>query len=386
MSENNQIPEHDDIEELLKAYQKQRSEKKEKKETAFDDSLPPPIRREDIIDFSKNVDEAQEEEQEKTSSFDKFKKSLKDFARFVRKVAVKAKTIIFNKITLIVIIVIAVIIGGGFAVKAIIDSSKSAYLKPYEQKYNVEFPVGILEKYCDYYGEDQRTVAYLEIKGTDIKTPVYEKSAKKYPACEDLAVNAEQGNFVVYTDDKNLESIYSTADGYNNADAEIFYSDLFNEYNFRIIGAFYTNSTPDDDNGYIFPYNTSEKMTADSANDLSDRVSSRLLYNTGLTITGHDRMIFISCPADYRENFRFVLVGIQRDDLSNKLQAKEKREDEIHFPQVIYDESERENRYRFSKQWYPEYEITNPETDKVTTVKTDINDYKSRTPDFTTED
>ena len=402
MSENNQTPEHDNIEEILREYQKNRSERKKRHENAADDFLPPPVRRENIIDFSKNEEKKHEDapdsdaprtskrkRKSETELAEKKEKRAKLLAQIrgkltekCRALAPKVKAVLLNKITLIVIIVAAVAVGGGFAGRAIVNASKTAYLKPYEQKYNVEFPVGILEKYCDYYGENQSTVAYLEIKETKIKTPVYEKSAKKYPAVENLAKNAEQGNFVVYMNDRSLEKLYSTADGYNKAAGEIFYSDLFSEYSFRAVGAFYTNTDPTDDNGYIFPYNTTEKMTAESADSLCDRVSTRLIYNVGITITRQDRLIFISCPSDYSDNFRFVLVGVQRDDLSAKPKATEKKQSDIRMPQVIYDEQELENPYRFADQWYPEYEITNPDTEKTTVVKTDKNDYLSRTPKF----
>lgn len=390
MSENNHTPD-DDIEEILREYQKQRSERIEQQENSADDCLPPPVRRGEMIDFSKTEEKKQEEDpaEEAPEAFECKKESDEEPVRKKEKkkkkagrLAPKVKAVLFNKITLLVIIVVAVAVGGGFAGRAIVNASKTAYLKPYEQKYNVEFPAGILEKYCDYYGEDQSTAGYLEIEGTEIKTPVYEKTAKKYPSAETLAENAEQGNFVVYTDDRSLEALYSDADGYNSAAGEIFYSDLFKEYSFRVVGAFYTNTDPEDDNGYIFPYNIAEKLTADSASSLCDRVGTRLLYNVGITITRQDRLIFISSPADYRDGFRFVLVGVQREDLSVKPTASEKKQADIHMPQIIYDEQELENQYRFAEQWYPEYEIVNPDTKETTIIKTDKSDYVSRTPNF----
>lgn len=398
MSENNQIPEKDDIEQILKDYQKQRDERKQRQQSRSDDFLPPPVRREDVIDFSKNEEENEEQapaddevktqrrksksEEELAAEKEKRAKQLAALKGGCKALALKIKSVLFNKITLIILVVAAVAVCAVFAGKAIVNASKTAYLKPYEQKYNVKFPVGILEKYCDIYGENQNTVGYLEVGGTEIKTPVYSKNAEKYPASEDLAKNAEQGNFVVYTDDRSLETLYSTAEGYNNSKAEIFYSDLFSEYSFRVVGAFYTNLNPKDDDGYIFPYNTAEKMTADSADSLRDRVSTRLLYSVGITITRQDRLIFISCPTDYRKDFRFVVVGVQRDDLSVKPPAKEKKQSDIRVPQVIYDEQKLENPYRFSSQWYPEYEITDPDTEKTVTVKTEKKDYLSRHPAF----
>ena len=378
--------EKDEIAKLLEEYQKQRSSKESSREP--DAPLPPPVRRTDIIDFAKKDEEpakstkgkkrekTPEEQEALLQKKQERKENLKNFAK---NTLLKIKAVIFNKITLIIILAIAVIIGGFFAIKAIIHSSQTAYLKPYEQRYDIEFPEGILEDYCDYYGENQSTTGFLKISDINLSTPVYTKDSKEFPAAEDTAEGAEQNNFVIYLQDKSLEKIYATAEGYNSSSAEIYYSDLFNEYSFRVVGAFYTNMNVQDDNGYIFPYNTTEKMTAKSAGSFAERIGSRLLYDTKTTITRQDRLILISCPTDYRDNFRFVVVGIMRNTAQEKPEATARSN--VHFPQIIYDEGNQNNPYNFSLGWYPEYEITDGEGN-IQTVQTELKDYQFKHPIF----
>ena len=40
----------------------------------------------------------------------------------------------------------------------------------------------------------------------------------------------------------------------------------------------------------------------------------RFLYNTGASPIRSDKLITISCPTSYHKDFRFVVVGVARDD------------------------------------------------------------------------
>lgn len=186
---------------------------------------------------------------------------------------------------------------------------------------------------------------------------------------------SEQFNYVIYLDDDSLEELYSTADSYNTSDGYVTYSDLTADYTFKIVGAFYTNTDAKDDNGYVFPYNVTEEMTVDSQNEYISRLQSRFIYSTGIDITRQDKLITISCPTDYRSNFRFVVVGVMRDDAADKLTATEK--DDVRYPQVIYDESKIQNPYKYASDWYPEIVITNSDGTQNTIQKT-AEDYQNK--------
>ncbi|MDE6155970.1 MAG: hypothetical protein K2F67_05980 [Eubacterium sp.] len=283
------------------------------------------------------------------------------------------KKVIFNKKFLLALVAVIAVIALIFGIRYAIDANKGAYLKPYQSKYpDVQFEIGMLEKYCDMLGENPDTVGYIEIPELDLKSAV-SSDESKFPYAQPCTKNAEQFNFVVYMNDNSLEKYYSTANAYNNASGYITYSDLFKDYNFKVVGAFYTNTKAEDDNGYIFPYNITEKMTIESASEYASRLENRFIYNTGVNVTRQDTLITISCPTDYRNDFRFIVVGVLREDTDSKSTATEKTD--IRYPQVIFDEMEKDNPYKYASKWYPEIVITNNEGEQETIRKT-IDDYK----------
>lgn len=374
--------EKDDIGKILSDFKTQ----KEQRETPIE-PLEPPKRRENYIDFAKSDDEDTAEKQPKRKKEPKPKKTPEELEaiRAAKKekrdrhkeksktVLAKIKKAVFNKKVLIALAAIIALIGIIFGIVYAVEQSKGAYLKPYEKKYpDAEFQVGMLEKYCDILGENPDTAGYLEIPDIELKTTVSSDS-KKSPYAEKCTEGAEQFNYVVYLNDNSLESLYSSANAYNNSTGYINYSNLFEDYTFKVAGAFYTNTKAEDDDGYIFPYNVTEKMTVKSANDYASKLTSRFLYDTGINVTRQDTVLTISCPTDYRKNFRFVVVAVLRDDSEIKAKANEK--DSINYPKVIFDELKKDNPYKFATKWYPEIIITDSEGNEKTVQKS-IDDYK----------
>lgn len=374
--------EKDDIGKILSDFRTQ----KEQRETPIE-PLEPPKRRENYIDFAKSDDEDTAEKQPKRKKEPKPKKTPEELEaiRAAKKekrdrhkeksktVLAKIKKAVFNKKVLIALAAIIALIGIIFGIVYAVEQSKGAYLKPYEKKYpDAEFQVGMLEKYCDILGENPDTAGYLEIPDIELKTTVSSDS-KKSPYAEKCTEGAEQFNYVVYLNDNSLENLYSSANAYNNSTGYINYSNLFEDYTFKVAGAFYTNTKAEDDNGYIFPYNVTEKMTVKSANDYASKLTSRFLYDTGINVTRQDTVLTISCPTDYRKNFRFVVVAVLRDDAETKVKANEK--DSINYPKVIFDELKKDNPYKFATKWYPEINITDSEGNEKAIQKS-IDDYK----------
>lgn len=359
-NDNERLDSQESIEQILKDFQIQ----KERKDRG--EELAPPVRyRDSSIDFAKSPEAEKVEE--------KAENPTKKPKRERKKLNINYKRL--TKIAVIILASAAVIIGAVFGIRYGINQSKSAYLKPYEKKYpDVNFPVGIMEKYCDVYGENPTAVGYINISETHLNSPVLSDKNDALPYAERNNSKCNQFNYVVYLHDNALEKYYGNAQAYNDtASGFISYSDLYNEYRFKVVGAFYTNTQPEDDNGYIFPYNVTEELTVKSYADFFDRLSSRFIYNTGITLTRQDRLLTISCPTDYREGFRFVVVGVLRNESNKKPTATEKAK--IHYPQVIYDENNQENPYALAYQWYPEI-VEQIGDGKTQTKKQSIKDYK----------
>lgn len=382
---------NDNIEDILSDF----NTRKEKKEQMTAEPLAPPIKRKDLINFAKsdktdqnseksgklkkekNAKKAKkpkktQEELEKIKAHKAEKQNIKK--QKTKKVLLKIKSAVFNKKTLIAIAVILTVIGIIFGVQYAVKASKSTYLKPYENKYpQAHFEVGMQKKYCDMIGQNPDTVGYIEIPELDLQSAVSKDSTKQLHSAP-CADGAKQFNYVVYLNDNRLEKIYSTIEAYNNSGGYITYSDLFEDYNFKVVGVFYTNTKAEDDNDYIFPYNVTEKMTLESSKEFVSRLRNRFIYNTGIDITRQDTLLTISCPTNYYKDFRFVLVGVLREEKGSNSTAVTKKG--IRYPQVICDKMKINNDYKSAAPWYPEIIITDNNGTESTIQKT-IEDYKN---------
>lgn len=319
--------------------------------------LEPPKKRKELIDFSKDSVDAKA----RSESNKRIKKKQ------VTSILHSVKKIVLNKYVLLALFLVVLIIVGGNGIKGYVEYQKTSYLVPYQEKYpEVEFPDGIMEEYCDALGQNPDLKGVLKIESMGIDMDI--DSTTLYP----IADGASYYNFVIKLDNPEFEKRYSTIDGYNSADKGIFFTDLKRNYTFEVVGAFYTNTKPEDDNGYVFPYNTTEKMSFDSTNQFIDRINSRLLYDVkALDIERQNTLLTIECPTDYKDGYKFVVICKEVEEVDNTVTATPK--DKVHLTASEY-ENEEDNPYRFSGQWYPEIIITSPDGVENTFQKT-INDY-----------
>ncbi|MCC8073925.1 MAG: hypothetical protein LIO62_07365 [Clostridiales bacterium] len=335
--------------------------------------------RESSFDENQNENTLDEPQENKESKTKKIKIKINNILSNAKnKIKQTLKNIDFKKIFTkkffialgAVIVVIAVVLGTVFGVQ----KSQEAYLEPYKEKYpDAEFSVGMMEKYCDILGENPTASGYLEIGDLDLKTAVFSNKSDDNVYLQKSTSGAETFNRVIYLQNDDLEEYYKDAESYNDSQKYVLYSDFYDEYTYKIVGAYYTNTNADDDNGYIFPYSVTEVMTTDSFSDYFDRLQSRFLYDTGITLTRNDELITFVCETDFHDDFKFVVVGVLRDDTDDLPTASDK--DNVHYPQVIYDEQNEDNPYKFSSNWYPEIIVTS-DTGETETVQKSISDYK----------
>lgn len=348
--------EKDSIDEILKDFKSKRDDRQESNYVPV--PVDPPKAH---IDFAKVEDnEPKSEKKVNKPKFELEKISLAPLK------SDKAKG--FYKVLIIIVLIIAVFFAAVFGIGNAIKSSKTSYIKKYEKKYtDVSFPDGIEEKYCDLYGKNPNTAGYLKIDDISLSSAVLKKTdGKGTPYLEKSATGARVDNFVIYLNDDSLEKYYSSVASYNNsASGFISFSDLKTDYNFKVIGAFYTNTKASDDNGYVFPYNVTEQMESSSALEFYTMLHYRFLYDTGVSPIRSDKLVTISCPTSYHKDFRFVVVGVARDD-NKKLTASAKKL--VRYPQVICDEKGIRNNFASAKQWYPQIVLT-AEKDNTTSTK-----------------
>ena len=366
MSDNNNIDNNSTIDEILSEYKNQ----KEQREIREIEPLEPPKRREELIDFSADDDAPAKKTKHKKERPEKTPEEKAEIKAKRAEKFKKAFKVLFSKKVILPVLAVAIAVGAGFSIKYAVDYSKTAYLKPYTEKYpDVQFPSGILEKYCDTYGANPDSVGHIAI--SDIGVDMLVDKSISAPVTE----GATAKNYVVYLDDNKLEKHYKNAAAYNQSSKAVTYTNWLEDYNFQVLGAFYTNTDEKDDDGYIFPYNVTEKMTFDSTNQYLDRIKSRLIYNvSGVEPQRSDTFLTLSCPADYKEGYRFVVICKAVEEIDSTAQAKDKDAKDVRKTASEY-ENERDNQFRFSGHWYPEIIITNDDGTESTVKKT-IDDYK----------
>lgn len=343
MSENERKPETDglDIDELLADFNRQ----KEEHESNFG-TLEPPVRHEKKKPErrEKKQEEPQPEPKGKEGGAPKKKKKMpkKDVRKWIAGIAV-----------LCVLALLAGVAGGAVY-------SKTAYLRNYRKQYpDVNFPDGIRKEYCEQYAQQTNTLGYIKLPDCSYESYVF-SSSSVYPVLDGNCSSSDLSfNTVVYmnTADIGLEEAYGNAEAYLNSAQIIDFSTLYEDYRFTVIGAFYTNSVPADDNGYVFPYNLTVCPVGNDFENYTDRLYHRFLYNTDYQISRDDKLLTLATKCSFMPNFRFVVVAV----LNGEVQQNAETNMKVHYPQIWYDENEQKNPYDLAAKWYPTIPINNGE-------------------------
>ncbi len=276
-----------------------------------------------------------------------------------------------KKVGIILCAVLVIVLGIVGAVK-IAEHSKTGYIKKFEKQYHVDFPDGILKEFCDLYGEDQSFSGTLTIKDTDTnELKVFTKSNSNSALLEKGSDVKEAQKIRAISVDKSLadiESVYKDAKGFMNASQEVTFKTLFEEEKYRVVAAYYTNTKPEDDGGYVFPYNTYGNLTKGSFYQFTDRIKRKSLYDTGYRLLNENHILSISTQSDFMPDFRFVIVCVKCDDGFEKAETATVN-NKIYYPQVWYDKNKQKNPYYLAGKWYPEIFVSDSGATKKLSAK-----------------
>lgn len=371
------IKKADEIDELLGDYKKQKEER-EKNFGKIDLEKPEqkrivkkplhPLKHSEKHGEKDNAKSKKDSKKKKISlksAGEKFKNSAKRTKEFVK--TTKGKKIV---ISCVAVICAAAVAAGTIAG---VNYAKTAYLRPYTEKYpNVNFPEGIRENFCEQYAKVPSTTGYISIEACGYGSYVAQSAATSL-ASLDFSNSTKELDFntVIHIPSGacDLESAFSNAKSYLASPQNITYSTLYEDYEFTVIGAFYTNKNAQDDNGYVFPYDVTQQMTPLSFNDYKDRLYHRFLYETDYDINyKEDKLLTIATDSDFMQDFEFVVVCA----LGAPAQDNAQPNSSVHYPQVWYDARGEINPYRFSSKWYPT--VYTDKSEEETSVQSE-NDY-----------
>ena len=210
-------------------------------------------------------------------------------------------------------------------------------------------------------------VGWLEIPNTDIDCPVVQYKNNTYYLRKNLnkaysyaGVNFfDCSNLLDLTDDNTIIYGHNLMDNKNFGQLPKLYCSIKqaikNEYiniylpdktvKYAVVGAFYTNSKPTDDNGYVFPYNITN-MSDEDFEEFINELKQRFLYSSD--IDSDDKLLMLSTCAYEFWDERFVVVAKQIDEKSDICYTSNPSP---RYPQKWYDRKGKTNPYANAAQW-----------------------------------
>lgn len=250
-------------------------------------------------------------------------------------------------------------------------------------KYNeAVYPANISQKLTRLYAQNDETVGWLYIPGTNINTPVvqhenndfyltnnYYGSYTKYGCvyadyrCQRKTLSK---NTVIYGHDMSCGMAFYDLNRYEDIEwykknPKIIYHTLNGTYTFLIYTAFLTSTQTKDDGGYMFNF-IEPNMTDSSFAGFIEQVNQRALYTTAVDLNSSDKIINLStCNYTYtntvgkKVDSRLVVIGrLLRQGESEEVDtSKAKENPNYRRPQVWYDYKGKTNPYASSRSWKP---------------------------------
>ena len=240
---------------------------------------------------------------------------------------------------------------------------------------NVIFPPKMQLKYAKLYATNSDFAGYLSADGINLSLPVVQTrddetylnknfygQTTKY-GCPFVSylnnITTLDQNTVIFGHHMNDKTIfgaldaYKTVEGYKKAPV-ITFNTLYKDYQWKIVGAFITNSEIEDDDGYVFQYYFTKLQTKENFVEFLDELSKRSLYDTGVDVIPTDKLLTLSTCSHEFENARFVVVA----RLVRAGESAEVNTDNViinsspRYPQAYYTKMRKENPYKNTAKWY----------------------------------
>lgn len=252
------------------------------------------------------------------------------------------------------------------------DAAWQELIKKYP---SVSFPEGMNLKYAYLYAINPELVGWIKIPGTNLdvqvvqtvdndkylKTDFYGKKSRygcPYVDCKNDAKYLDD-NTIIYGHHmsdglmfSNLDK-YKTIEGYKESPV-IQYDTLYQTYYFKIIGAFITNSLPEDDNGHMFNYMITNFTSGDRFMSYISEVQKRSIFTTGVDVNPDDKLLTLStCSYEFGKARLVVVARMCRENEDPNAVDLDKAtiNPSPRYPQAWYDAKHIANPYKDDYAW-----------------------------------
>lgn len=143
-------------------------------------------------------------------------------------------------------------------------------------------------------------------------------------------------------------SIYNKLDVYK-AFPTIKFNTIYKNSTWKVFAAFIINADKKDDNGYAFPYRTTDFPSDKKFDEFIKDVKSRSYFiNDSVDILPTDKILTLSTCDTVFDNARFVLMArlVRENETEDVDVSTAKKNDNQRFPQAWYDKKGKENPFK----------------------------------------
>lgn len=198
---------------------------------------------------------------------------------------------------------------------------------------DVPMPPGYQEKFRALYAINTDIKGWITIPGTTIDYPVLQSSDNNYylrkniyksydingtPFLDyrnDISPETQSDNLVIYGHHMKFDGVFGVLIHYNDLSFYrehpiINFDSVYRDMQWAVLSAFYINTDPNDDNGYVFDYqNYIDLSDPDVFDEYIDQITKRSVISTNVDVKYGDKLLTLSTCADEFKNARFVVVA-----------------------------------------------------------------------------
>lgn len=245
-----------------------------------------------------------------------------------------------------------------------------------QQSPQVEFPEGMLAKYAQLYAANDDLRGWITIEGLNINLPIAQGTNNKYYLKKDIYgkyttygvpffdyrmtdfVNLHKNNVIYGHNMRYDDLIFGMLENYRFIEAGfqqapvIKCNTIYGDFDWFVYAVFISNANPEDDNGYVFPYNFID-VGEGKFQKYIEEINKRTLYHTGVDILPTDKILTLStCCYDFEDARLVVVARLRRDGESVAVDtSRAYPNDNIKYPQKWYDVNNKTNNFASDPRW-----------------------------------
>ena len=240
---------------------------------------------------------------------------------------------------------------------------------------DTEYPSGMLAKYRQLYKVNDDLRGWISIPALEINLPVAQSSDNDYylhrniykkwtnygvPFFDYRIADLKNlpKNTVIYGHNMHYDDLifglienYREPEGFKSAPV-IECNTIYGDHVWFVYAAFITNSAPNQDNGYVFPYNFID-ISEQKFSEYIQEIDKRKFYTTGVDINPSDKILTLStCCYDFDGGRLVIVARLKRDGEPDTVDtSKVIVNSNPKYPQAWYNANKKTNPYANDPRW-----------------------------------